>query len=76
VLSQMSFIFGDLSLVIGGLLLSVFVGWVWKADLAAQEIQTGSPVFVKLKKIWIFMIKYFIPLVIFIILLNLFGIFN
>jgi NSS family neurotransmitter:Na+ symporter len=76
ILSQMSFIFGDFSLVIGGLLLSIFVGWVWRADRAAQEIESGSPLFNKFKKLWIFMIKYFIPLVILIILLNLFGIFN
>jgi len=75
-LSQMSFLFGDFSLVIGGLLLSIFVGWVWKANHAADEIQQGSPVFIKLKKLWIFMIKYFLPVVILIILLNLFGIFN
>jgi NSS family neurotransmitter:Na+ symporter len=75
-LSQMSFLFGDLSLVIGGLLLSIFIGWVWKADKASEEIQQGSPVFVKFKRLWIFIIKYFIPAVIFVILLNLFGLFN
>ena len=75
-LSQMSFLFGDLSLVIGGLLLSIFIGWVWKADKASDEIQEGSSAFLKFKQLWIFMIKYFIPAVIFIILLNLFGIFN
>jgi NSS family neurotransmitter:Na+ symporter len=76
ILSQMSFIFGDLFLVIGGLLLSIFVGWVWKADQACTEIQQGSPLFLKIKKVWIFLIKYFLPAVIFMILLNLFGIFK
>jgi NSS family neurotransmitter:Na+ symporter len=75
-LSQMSFLFGDLSLVVGGLLLSVFIGWVWKAGKAGEEIRQGSPVFIKFQGAWIFMIKYFIPAVIFVILLNLFGIFN
>jgi NSS family neurotransmitter:Na+ symporter len=76
ILSQMSFLFGDLSLVVGGLFLSVFIGWVWQGRQAAEEIQQGSAVFLKLKNLWIFMIKFFIPAVIFVILLNLFGIFN
>jgi NSS family neurotransmitter:Na+ symporter len=76
ILSQMSFLFGDLSLVVGGLFLSVFIGWVWQGRKAAEEIQQGSAVFLKLKNLWIFMIKFFIPAVIFVILLNLFGIFN
>jgi len=75
-LSHMSFIFGDLSLAVGGLLLSIFIGWIWGAPKAADEIQTGSNKFVFFRKLWIFLIRYFIPLVIFIILLNLFGIFN
>jgi NSS family neurotransmitter:Na+ symporter len=76
ILSQMSFLFGDLALVIGGLLLSVFVGWIWKADKASEEIQQGSQLFLKIRKVWIFLIKYFLPAVILIILLNLFGVFK
>ncbi len=76
ILSQMSFLFGDLALVIGGLLLSIFIGWVWKADKASEEIQQGSALFIKFKQVWIFLIKYFLPAVIFLILLNLFGVFN
>ncbi len=75
-LSQMSFIFGDLSLALGAFLLSIFVGWVWGADKAADEIALGSSLFARTRGLWIFMIKYFIPLVIFIILLNVFGIFG
>ena len=75
-LSQMSFVFGDFSLAFGALLLSIFVGWVWKAKNAADEIGSSSPQFAKFRGIWIFMIKYFIPVVVFLILLNLFGIFE
>ncbi|MBN2426662.1 MAG: sodium-dependent transporter [Calditrichaceae bacterium] len=75
-LSHMSFIFGDLALALGAFLLSIFIGWIWGADKASAEIEQGSPVFRKLKPLWIFMIRYFIPIVIFIILLNLFGIFD
>ena len=75
-LSHMSFIFGDFSLAFGALLLSIFVGWIWGAPKAADELQIGSGFFAKTRDIWIFMIRYFIPLIIFLILLNLFGIFD
>ncbi len=75
-LSQMSFVFGDFSLAFGALLLSIFIGWVWGAKVAAREIELGSKYFKKFLILWIFMMRYIIPVSIFIILLNLFGIFN
>jgi len=75
-LSQISFIFGTLSLAFGALMLSIFVGWIWGTDKATEEILQGSPYFASTQKLWAFMIKYFIPLVIFILLLNIFGIFD
>jgi NSS family neurotransmitter:Na+ symporter len=75
-LGHMSFLWGDFSLAFGAFLLSIFVGWVWGAKNAAREIESGSPFFSKTKSIWIFMIRYFIPIVIFMILLNLFGLFD
>jgi len=75
-LSHMSFVFGDLSLALGALLLAIFVGWIWGADLAAAELGRGSKGFARFHKLWIFMIRYFIPLIVFIILLNLFGLFD
>jgi NSS family neurotransmitter:Na+ symporter len=75
-LGHMSFLWGDFSLAFGAFLLSIFVGWIWGAANAAKEIESGSPFFSKTKSIWIFMIRYFIPIVIFMILLNLFGIFD
>ncbi|WP_456439303.1 sodium-dependent transporter [Caldithrix abyssi] len=75
-LSQMSFVFGDFSLAFGALLLSIFIGWVWGAKAAAAEIAQGSRFFGKVFNIWVIMMRYVIPLSIFIILLNLFGLFN
>jgi NSS family neurotransmitter:Na+ symporter len=74
-LSHMSFVFGDFSLAFGALLLSIFIGWIWGAKNASDEIEQGAPGFKSTRKIWMFMIRYFIPIVIFIILLNLFGLF-
>ena len=75
-LSHMSFLFGDFSLALGAFLLSIFVGWVWGAHKAADELEEGAAGFARTRGLWIFMIRYFIPVIIFIILLNLFGIFG
>lgn len=75
-LSQMSFIFGTFSLAFGALMLSIFIGWIWGKKNASEEILQGSPGFAKTQKLWVFMIRYFIPLIIFILLLNIFGIFD
>ena len=75
-LSHMSFLFGDFSLAFGALMLSIFVGWIWGANKAGDELQEGAAFFVKTRRMWEFMIRWFIPLVIFVILLNLFGLFG
>lgn len=76
-LSQASFLFGDFFLAFGAFLLSIFIAYIWGVKNAADEIAIGSKGFSKnIKMIWAFMIKYFIPLVVFIILLNLFKIFD
>ncbi len=75
-LSQMSFFWGDFSLAFGAFLMSIFIGWVWGAKNAADEIDINSKQFRKIRKVWVFMIKYFIPIIIFIILLNVFKIFD
>lgn len=75
-LSQFGFIFGDLSLSLGALLISIFIGWIWGAGNASDELEIGSKNFKKFRKIWIFMIRFFIPIVVFLILLNIFNVFD
>jgi NSS family neurotransmitter:Na+ symporter len=75
-LSHMSFLWGDFSLAIGALLMSLFVGWVWGGRKAAEELAQGSDFFSRTSGMWIFMIRFFIPAVVFVILLNLFGLFD
>jgi len=75
-LSQMSFAFGTFSLAFGAFMLSIFVGWVWGVDKASEEILQGSHTFVRTKTLWSIMIQYVIPLVIFVLLLNIFGLFD
>ncbi|MBN2364608.1 MAG: sodium-dependent transporter, partial [Calditrichaeota bacterium] len=74
-LSLMDFLWGNISLAFGAFLLSVFVGWVWGAKHAAEELATGNPSFRKWAPLWGFVIRFISPVTIFIILLNLFWTF-
>jgi NSS family neurotransmitter:Na+ symporter len=59
-------------LPIGGLIAVLFVGWRWKTKEAFEEADFKNP---GLAKFWLFLIRYFAPIMIIIILLaNLFGI--
>lgn len=75
-LGIMDFLWGNISLALGGMLLSVFVGWIWGVDKAIAEIREGSGVSPALMAIWSLFIRFICPLVIFIVLLNLFGVFD
>ena len=68
----MDFAWGSLSMVIGGLFLSVFVAYVWGADKAVEELSQGCPGFRRWGNIWMIIIKYVAPIAIVVILLNLF----
>ncbi len=74
-LSQMSFLFGDIALAVGAISLSIFVGWVWGIDKASDEIEQGAPFFKKTRWLWSFIIRYVIPVVILLVLLNTIHIF-
>lgn len=74
-LSLMDFLWGNISLALGAFLLSIFVGWVWGAKYAQEEIGRGNPGFRTWAPGWGFLIRFVCPITIFIILLNLFQIF-
>ncbi len=71
-LNIMDFIWGEFSLAFGALLLSIFVGWVWGADRALAELRQGAANFSWQGEGWKYLIKIVCPVVIFVILLNLF----
>jgi NSS family neurotransmitter:Na+ symporter len=75
-LSIMDYIWGNISLALGALLISLFVGWIWGTGQAIEELQqgdddmfTGAPV-----TIWRVFLQYICPVVIAAILLNILGI--
>jgi NSS family neurotransmitter:Na+ symporter len=69
----MDFIFGNISLAVGALLLSIFVGWIWGIGPSGEEICEGSAITHGGVRIWGFFLRWVCPIVILIVLLNLFG---
>jgi len=67
-LSVLDFIFGNISLAFGALLICLFVGWVWGIKNAFQEVYSGNPRFT-IKALWAFSIKILSPLAIIFILI-------
>lgn len=68
------FLTSNVLLVLGGLFISVFVGWVWKyPNLQAQLSNQGELKNEKVSKFFFFMLKFVTPLFIFLILLSGFG---
>lgn len=59
-------------LPIGGLIVVLFVGWGWRTKEALEEADFKNPA---IAKFWLFLVRYFAPIMILIILLaNIFGI--
>lgn len=69
-LTVMNYIWGNLSLSIGALLIAVFVGYVWNTKNVLKEISEGGKVENKMV-IWRISIKYIVPVFIFMILIGI-----
>jgi len=74
-------VFGTLALIIISLMLSIYVGWVWKTKNAIDEIEKGCPWFTKPlvagitpAAVWAFFIRFVCPVVILLVLLNTLGV--
>ena len=74
--SIMDFFWGNLSLAVGALMLSIFVGWMWGAANAVEELQQGAGDTFSgpLVAVWSFFLRYICPISIVVILANIVGI--
>lgn len=66
------FLAAQVLLPFAGLLLSIFIGWVWKPAGVKTEIERENNSF-PFFKTWSFLIKFIIPVVIFVIFLEAIG---
>lgn len=79
----MDWTFGTLSVTVLCLLFALFSGWGFKSSKLVDEIAIGAPTFKKKilfgispGQLWVFFIRFVCPLVIGLVLLNLFGVFG
>ncbi|PSQ83591.1 MAG: sodium-dependent transporter, partial [Bacteroidetes bacterium QH_2_63_10] len=64
-LGILDYLIGSAGLAVGAFFLSIFIGWVWGADVAADELVEGSSIMNRgLVNAWIFMMRYIIPVVV------------
>lgn len=66
-LDLMATIWNNFALPVGGLLLAVFVGWVWRTEEALKELEPGGGM--PGAALWAFLIRYVCPVAIAIIII-------
>ncbi|GAB6170456.1 sodium-dependent transporter [Clostridium carnis] len=76
IFDSLDFITGQVFLPIGGILICVFVAWVWGVKNATKEISSEGLYKFKLKGLYSASVKYISPLAILIIFLYGLGVFN
>ncbi|HEC13989.1 MAG TPA: sodium-dependent transporter [Acidiferrobacteraceae bacterium] len=63
----------NIMLPIGGMLIAIFAGWIMSNKLTEQELGVRTP---GAYVLWLFLIRYISPTLVFIVLLHLFGVFQ
>lgn len=83
VMDIFDYLFGSLFMMLVVLSTCLYTGWFIKTEALADEIEHGMPSFktgkivgIPFYKIWIFMVRYVSPLIIGIVILNMFGVFG
>ena len=71
-LDSFDFVANNILLPLGGLLIAVFIGWFWGTDKALEEANRGAST--KLGSSYSFLIKYVVPIAVFVVFLNSVGI--
>ncbi len=71
-LGLMDWLFGNVMLAAGAFFMSIFFGWVWKLESSSAEIEQGCPWFHRISPVLTFLLRFFCPLVILVVLFFLF----
>jgi NSS family neurotransmitter:Na+ symporter len=73
-----NYLSSNIMLPLGGLLIAIFVGYVWGLDSAIAELKKGAEKLFEKSKwrmdVWKILLSYFAPILIFLVLLNSLGI--
>lgn len=83
VMDIFDYLFGSLMMMLVVLSTCIYTGWFIKTDLLVAEIEKGMPSFksgrilgIAPYKIWVFMIRFVCPIIIGLVILNMFGVFG
>lgn len=70
IFDTLDFLSANYLLPLGGLLLCIFVGWIWGTDNAIKEATNNGKVEFKLSALWVFLVKYVGPVAIAIVFIR------
>ncbi|MBI3218499.1 MAG: sodium-dependent transporter [Bacteroidetes bacterium] len=77
------YLFGSLFMMLVVLSTCLYTGWFFKTDLLVDEIEQGMPSFktgsilgIAPYKLWLFMVRFVCPIIIGMVILNMFGVFG
>ena len=83
VMDIFDYMFGSLLMMLVVLSTCIFTGWFIKTEVLVDEIEKGAPGFKSSRilgvapyKIWLFMIRFVCPIIIGLVILNMFGVFG
>ena len=71
-LGFMDWLFANVMLAAGAILISIFFGWVWKMKSASEEIRKGYPNIGRLLTVFDIMLRFVCPALILVVLIYLF----
>jgi len=64
----------NLLLPVGGIFITLYIGWFWGKDKVKEEVTNGGSVRFAIFEIWIFLCKFVIPVIVTLVLLSGIGI--
>ncbi len=70
IFDTVDFFTSNVLLPLGGLLLCIFIGWVWGVDNALKEASNNGKISFKLAGFWSFVIKYIAPIAILVVFIQ------
>ncbi len=73
--SLMDYLASNIFLPLGGMLISLFVGWFWNKETVIKNLREGSNIPLFVVNIWFFLLRFVVPVVILMVFLSSIGIF-
>ncbi|HZJ76540.1 MAG TPA: sodium-dependent transporter [Oscillospiraceae bacterium] len=76
IFDSLDFTASNVLLPLGGMFMSIFIGWFWGIENAIKEFSGEGKLALKLAPVWAFLIKYIAPIAIAIVFLESSGLLN